>query len=98
MKNRFHPAALDLVARNLIEPVGCCTISECAAPAVALGLCWKHYARQRRHGDAGLTRRRYMLPPECRHCGTNEPGAFYASCKSICKICRKIRSIQKVSP
>jgi hypothetical protein len=76
------------------EFVSSCRISGCNSHAAALGLCWKHYARRRRHGDAHASERRYMLPPECRHCGTREPGAFYSTYKSICKVCRKIRSIQ----
>ena len=33
-----------------------CKISGCSTPAVAHGLCAKHYMRQRRHGDPTVTR------------------------------------------
>jgi hypothetical protein len=71
-----------------------CAVSGCGEPVAALGICWKHYARLRRHGDAGVTRRRYMMPHECRDCGTREPGEFYPAYKSICRACRKVRSIR----
>lgn len=33
-----------------------CTVNECATPVKALGLCEKHYMRQRRTGDATMVR------------------------------------------
>ena len=72
-----------------------CSVEECSEPSVARGLCWKHYGRRRRHGSVDVTKRRYRMPPECRFCGTAEPGAFYPSYKSVCKQCRKVQAIQR---
>ena len=71
-----------------------CSVNQCSAPSIALGLCWKHYRRQYRHGNVQHTKRRYKMPHECQGCGITQPEAFYAFYKSICKQCRKLRTIQ----
>jgi hypothetical protein len=66
-----------------------CSVGSCSGKVVARGLCWKHYMRVRRHGDAGYQKRRYGKPPKCRYCGTRNKEAFYANYKSVCKECKK---------
>jgi hypothetical protein len=72
-----------------------CIIEGCAATAAAKKLCWKHYQRQRRHGDPSAAKRRYELSHECRYCGTQNPADFYTTYKSVCKVCRKVRLINR---
>lgn len=74
-----------------------CSVGECLKPRVARGLCWKHYARRRRHGNAEVTKRRYKMPHECRYCGVTRPDAFYPYYKSVCKQCRKLKTIEQSS-
>lgn len=34
-----------------------CQFNDCENQSVAKGKCWKHYARERRHGDSSITKR-----------------------------------------
>ncbi|HEX9614173.1 MAG TPA: hypothetical protein VGA55_01635 [Bacteroidota bacterium] len=72
-----------------------CSVDSCGHQTAASGLCWKHYARRRRHGDTSVTLRRYGKKHKCRHCGTRNPGDFYEAYRGICKTCRKILRIRK---
>src|SRR3989304_8091867 len=88
-----HSQMTPAVARMLRAK---CTVMQCDGQPAARGLCWKHYKRQRRHGSALTIKRRYRLPHECRFCGTTSPESFYESYKSICKTCRKLRTLYSV--
>ena len=74
-----------------------CSVHECNKPVAASGLCWMHYGRIRRTGHVDQTLRRYGQTPQCRFCGTTDPGNFYAAYKSICKTCRKLRLLKAVT-
>ncbi|MGH7492404.1 MAG: hypothetical protein ACREOO_08415 [bacterium] len=71
-----------------------CQVSSCQNPEVAHGLCWKHYARKRRHGHM-LPRRHYRTNPHCRYCGTEKSEDFYPRYKGICKLCRKVNRVYR---
>jgi hypothetical protein len=43
-----------------------CKVEECAAEAVAKGLCSKHYMRERRHGSADTVHKCGRKPDEAR--------------------------------
>jgi hypothetical protein len=66
-----------------------CSVHECGKSVAARGLCWMHYKRLKRHGNAGITLRRYNLPLECRHCGATDAHSFYPAYRGICKNCKK---------
>ena len=72
-----------------------CSIEGCPGQSVARGLCWKHYMRVRRYGNASFRKRRYGKPPKCRYCGTRNPDAFYHQYKSVCKRCKKLKAISQ---
>jgi hypothetical protein len=71
-----------------------CEVTTCHNPQAAGGLCWKHYARKRRHGSALSTTRNYRTGPHCRFCGTSDVEKFYPRYKGICRTCRKLKSIR----
>ena len=72
-----------------------CSAVDCDENVAVKGLCWKHYQRKRRYGNEEFIYRRYGLAHECRDCGTQNPEEFYTSYKSICKSCRKVRTIRR---
>ena len=75
-----------------------CEVPSCSNPQIAQGLCWKHYARKRRHGNVQSTRRHYRTGPLCRFCGTRDSAKFYPRYKGICRTCRKVKTIQPSQP
>gem|GEM_PF-5979058 len=70
-----------------------CSVSECEGAAVARNLCWKHYTRQRRWGNVHHGKRPYRSQLLCRWCGASDPGDFYSGYKTICKTCRKLKTL-----
>jgi 5-methylcytosine-specific restriction endonuclease McrA len=46
-----------------------CSADACAGVAITKGLCRKHYARMRAHGDVTFSKRGLRVEKACEHCG-----------------------------
>lgn len=53
-----------------------CSAPDCTQASVSMGLCWAHYARERRYGARYVTLSAVLAEQDqrCAVCGTAEPG------------------------
>ena len=65
------------------SPRPLCTVEDCDRPRLSLGLCGKHYARYRRHGDPAIrVRRTPALGAVCEIEGCDRPRRALGLCST----------------